>query len=308
MKYSRVLAAVGSEPWAIYGPKMQEILDVLSFRASGGVFSADEIRARIGGGGAPALERRTGSVAVLPLRGVIAGRIGSMEESSGGVSCEAVGRMSQTAMADPSIGAVVFDIDSPGGMTAGLRELSDLIYGARGQKPIIAHGNALVASAAYWVACNCDELVSAPSGRWGSVGVFAVHQEISKMLEDSGIATSVISAGKYKTELLPYAPLSDEARAFMQARVDADYALFVETIARGRGVSAAAVRDGFGEGRVLDAEQSLSSGMIDRIETLDGTIARLLGGGAPGAMSGALAGTRADAGSDLELRLRAAQL
>ena len=65
MKYSRVLAAVGSEPWAIYGPKMQEILDVLSFRASGGVFSADEIRARIGGGGAPALERRTGSVAVL---------------------------------------------------------------------------------------------------------------------------------------------------------------------------------------------------------------------------------------------------
>lgn len=84
----------------------------------------------------------------------------------------------------------------------------------------------------------------------------------------------MISAGKYKTELNPFEPLSDEARAALQARVDAVYALFVGDVAKGRGVSASDVRSGFGEGRLVDAKAALKMGMVSKIATLDDVLAR----------------------------------
>jgi hypothetical protein len=58
----------------------------------------------------------------------------------------------------------------------------------------------------------------------------------------------LISAGKYKVEGNPYAPLDEEAQGFMQSRVDDYYASFTKAVARGRGVPIAQVRDGDGPG------------------------------------------------------------
>jgi len=71
--------------------------------------------------------------------------------------------------------------------------------------------------------------------------------------------------------------LSDEERAVIQARVDAAYAQFTKDVARGRGVSASDVRSGYGEGRALTAKDALKAGLIDRIATMDETLARLTG-------------------------------
>ena len=70
-------------------------------------------------------------------------------------------------------------------------------------------------------------------------------------------------------------PLSDEERAVVQARVDDAYGQFVKDVARGRGVTPAAVRGGYGEGRALGAKDAKAAGLIDRIATMDETIARL---------------------------------
>lgn len=149
----------------------------------------------------------------------------------------------------------------------------------------MAIANHLAASAAYWIGSAADELVVTPSGEVGAIGVFAAHEDISKSLEMEGIAISLISAGKYKTEGNPYEPLSDEARAAIQAEVDGYYDMFVKAVARNRGVKPADVRGGFGEGRVVRAQQAVSLGMADRIATLDETIERLQRGSArkPGA-------------------------
>jgi ClpP class serine protease len=61
----------------------------------------------------------------------------------------------------------------------------------------------------------------------------------------------------------------------MQTRVDDYYGMFLDAVARGRGVSAAKVRAGFGEGRVLGAKQAVALGMADRIATMEQTLARL---------------------------------
>ena len=69
-----------------------------------------------------------------------------------------------------------------------------------------------------------------------------------------GVKPTLISAGKYKVEGNPYAPLDEEAQGFMQSREDDYYASFTKVVARGRGVPIAQVRDGMGQGRVLGAD------------------------------------------------------
>ncbi len=279
MKYERILQYVNATPWAILPSKMTELLSVLAYRSAGHSFSPEEIRARIGAssGAAPAATRG-GGVAVLPIRGVIAHRMGSMDESSGGTSTERLTTMLRQVVADASISTIVLDVDSPGGTVPGVQELADEIFVARSKKRIVAVSNSLMASAAYWIASQAHEIVSIPSGTVGSIGVFTVHEDLSAALEKEGIKVTLISAGKYKVAGNPFEPLSEEEQAVIRSRVDAAYDRFAADVARGRGVSVNAVKNGFGQGRALIATEARSVGLIDGIATLDAVIATSVGG------------------------------
>jgi len=273
-KYSHITNFVLNTPWAITSDKLLTIMDVLAYHAAGGKLTAEEVRERIGAAQRPSA-RATGAVAVLPLYGVIAQRMGMLTESSGGTSTEQFARQFRAALADSQVGAIVLDVDSPGGTVNGVEELSAEIHAARGQKPIVAVANSLAASAAYWIASAADELVVTPSGEVGSIGVLAAHEDDSAYFEREGIKTTLVSAGKYKVEGNPYEPLSDEARAYLQERVNDYYDMFVRAVARNRGAGAQEVRNGYGEGRVVGAKQAKALGMVDRIGTLDETVERL---------------------------------
>ena len=274
MKYLHIARFVAETPWAILRSKLDEIEAILAFHMDGGKFTAEEIRARIGEPTEPAMARR-GAVAVLPLRGVIAHRIGSMQEMSGGMSTEAFSQMFRQALADPSVSAIVLDVNSPGGTIAGVTELAGEIFAARGTKPIIAQVNALAASAAYWIASAADQIVATPSGEIGAIGVITSHLDVSKAEEAEGVTRTVFSAGKFKAE--GAGPLSDEAKAAIQARVDEAYGVMTADIARGRGVKPNDIVNGFGQGRVVSAKMAKSFGMIDKIATMDQTLSRLVG-------------------------------
>ena len=86
---------------------------------------------------------------------------------------EAFGAAFDRAAADSSIGAIVLNIDSPGGSVYGVEELADKIYKARGTKPVYAVANSLAASAAYWIGSAASQLYVTPSGEVGSIGVLA---------------------------------------------------------------------------------------------------------------------------------------
>lgn len=278
MKYEHLARYVATTLWAIAPSKLAELISVLAFRASGQEFTPEEIRARIGDGGRESREQaRRDAIAVIPIRGVLANRMGALDASSGGASAEYIGSLVAQAATDESVRTIVYDIDSPGGTVPGIQELAAQMFALRGQKKQIAQVNDLAASAAYWLASQADEIVSIPSGAAGSIGVLAAHQDLSAALEKAGVKVSLISAGKYKTAGNPFEPLSDEERAVVQARVDDAYGQFVRDVARGRRVAQKAVRDGYGEGRVLSAADALAAGVIDRIGTFEETIARLAG-------------------------------
>lgn len=288
MKYQHILSYVQSQLWAIEPGKWHDLLRVLAFRAAGHEFTPEEIKAAIGDGGGRRSDVRTqgNGVAVIPIRGVIAHRMGGMAESSGGTSTEGIAAMVRQVMADASIGTVVLDLDSPGGTVTGVSELAGELFASRGRgtKKMIAQVNGLAASAAYWLGSQADEIVSLPSGVTGSIGVFTAHQDVSKALEQEGIDVTLISAGKYKVEGNPFEPLTPAAKAVLQDRVDTAYAQFVKDVAQGRGVSQASVRDGYGQGRALTAKDALKAGLIDSIGTMDQTLSRLTGRSSAGGM------------------------
>jgi signal peptide peptidase SppA len=261
MNVRSYLLSLGSPYWAI---REEWLKFALSTR-----IEINAVRSR----GRP--PRIKGSVAALALHGPIAQRRDIFMDFFGGTSTEEFGAELDRLMADSTIGAVVFDVDSPGGSVAGVQELADKIYAYRGTKPMIAVADSEAASAAYWIASAADEVVVTPSGEVGSIGVVAIHADSSEALAQAGLKLTIVSAGKYKAEGNPYEPLDDEARDYVQSRVDEYYADFVKAVARNRGTTASAVRGGYGEGRMVGAKDAVKMGMADRIATFDTVVAGL---------------------------------
>jgi len=190
------------------------------------------------------------------------------------------------------------EVDSPGGSIYGTDELAARIFAARGGKRVVAIANTLAASAAYWIGSAAAELSCAPSGEVGSIGIVAIHHDFSRAEDAAGVDVTLISSGMYKTEGNEHEPLGNTARAALQDRVNAYYGMFLRAVARHRGVSVADVHDGFGEGRVIGAEDALRMGMVDRVETIDELLARVAASPAPATIP------RARAGSDLGMEER----
>jgi signal peptide peptidase SppA len=272
VKYPQIIRTVRERPWAILPSTLAAILDMLAYRVRGEELSEEEIQARIGAGPARRGDYAVGSVAVLPLYGVIVPKATLFSQVSGATSVEGFRQSFRAAMADSDVKSIVLDIDSPGGLTDLLPELAAEMRASRGKKPVTAVANTLAASAAYWIGSQADEFVASPSALVGSIGVFAAHDDLSGAQEKLGIKTTLISAGKYKTEANPFEPLSDEARAHIQEAVDDAYATFTSDVAKGRRVAVGEVREGYGEGRVLPTKAAMRAGMIDRIGTLESVV------------------------------------
>lgn len=274
-KRSYVLQAFVETPWAILPRQLIILQEIVVMHVSGEKLDAEEVQTRIHGAVRPQ-NRRVSAVAVLPLFGTIFPRANLMTQMSGATSAELFGKQFAELVRDPEITAIVLDVDSPGGTVDGIEELSKQIFDARGQKPIVAVADHLMASAAYWIGTAADEVVVSPSSEVGSIGVFAVHEDVSKALDQEGIKVSLISQGKYKVEGNPFEPLSEAARSAIHTRVGDYYDAFIDSVARNRGVKSADVRGGFGEGRVVGARQAVALGMADRVGTLEETVDQLL--------------------------------
>lgn len=230
--------------------------------------------------------RSSGGTAVIPISGPISPKTDMFTLFFGGTGLDRLRANLRAALADDAVKSIVLDIDSPGGDVSGIDEMAAEIHAARDRKPITALANHWMASAAYYLGSQASEVAVAPTGMAGSIGVIQIHADYSRAFEESGVSLTLITAGKYKGEGNGYAPLSEEARAHMQESVDDYYAMFVDAVARGRGVAPSAVRSGFGEGRMLTAKRAVSAGLADRIATLDQVLAR---------HSGSSSGARAEA-------------
>lgn len=275
-RYENVLTFVAGSVWAMEPAALAIILGIIGERAGGYEPTPEEIRERIG-----VVERAEADMAadspvrLIDVNGPIIPRANMFSEMSGATSSEALQAEIRDAAASEDVKSILLRIDSPGGSAFGMPELAAEIRAARDVKPVVAVADAKAASAAYSIAAQASELYVTPSGMVGSIGVYSAHDDISSMQEKLGVKTTLVSAGTYKTEGNPFEPLTEEARAEIQSKVDAFYEMFVSDVAKGRGVPVKTVKEDFGQGRMVLARDAVAAGMADGIATFDQTLARL---------------------------------
>lgn len=270
------LADIVYGPWMIREEMHSEIMAIYDRHVRGETANIQAIEATLG----RKMDNQRKSydvvdgVAILPLIGVIAKRANMFTRISGGVSTEIFGEEFKSALTDPDVTAIVINIDTPGGAVDGTPDLADMIYSARGQKPILAWSSGMVASAGIYIATAADRLyISSDVVVTGSIGVVTMHRDVSRAEDMRGIKTTEITSGKYKRIASTYSPLSEEGREDIQGRLDHIYSIFVESVAKYRGMSVDDVLGRAADGRIFLGKQGINAGLVDGIMTFDQVMA-----------------------------------
>jgi ClpP class serine protease len=97
-------------------------------------------------------------------------------------------------------------------------------------------------SAAYAIASAAHRVTVPRTGGVGSVGVICMHADYSAAIKDAGIKITVIKYGDKKGDGMAEVKLSGSALEKLQNDVDTMGELFVETVARNRGLGVSKVR------------------------------------------------------------------
>lgn len=218
-------------------------------------------------------------VALIPVRGVLIQRIGPwawLGELIGVQGYDQIRAMFMQALADESVDAIALMVDSPGGDVAGCFDLVDTIYAGRGVKPIRAILDESAYSAAYAIASAADPggITVPRTGGAGSIGVIALHVSLAGMLSQIGVEATEIFKGARKADFSELHSLTDEARARLQADVDATGAIFDQTVARNRKIPVADVRAT--EAGTFQGRLAVEAGLADAVAAPDAAFRALL--------------------------------
>lgn len=215
-------------------------------------------------------------IAVVSLTGVITrhGYSGWWDSVPGTLQ---IGRYLTKLDADESVGTIILFVNSPGGTVAGTPELAELVYKIRkaGRTRVISVVDTLMASAATYIGTAAGEVFAVPSADVGSVGVINGYADYSEMLSKQGIKIEYCRIPEKKARYTGYEPLDDDMRETMQARIEEAYGWFVRDMSRNRDVSEKHVRQRFGQGEVMSAEDGIDAKLIDGIASIDEVIADL---------------------------------
>jgi signal peptide peptidase SppA len=214
-------------------------------------------------------------IAVVPVLGPLVARGDWLTELFGASVYGEVGDAVAAALADPSVRGVVMEIDSPGGEVAGMFDLVDRLGALRQSvaKPLWAVASESATSAAYAIASAAERIYVTRTGEVGSIGVVAAHIDQSGADAKAGLAWTFIHAGARKLDGNPHEPLSDPARAAVQADVDALYGELVALVARNRNLAPEAVRGT--EAAIYRGRAGIAMGLADRIGTVETALAEM---------------------------------
>ena len=262
----RVWNKAADEPWAITSSALTTILDIAARQNA----PPEAVAAKLGRElqNSYRLEMRDG-IAVLPVVGPLFRYANLFTQVSGASSYELLAKDFTQAVENPDVKAIVLNIDSPGGEVNGCAEFADMIHEARGVKPIIAYASGDAASGAYWIAAAADEIVVSKTSALGSIGVVGVYR--GNKGED---AVEVVSSQSPYKRLDPD---TDDGRARLQKRIDAMADVFVDAVAKYRGVASIHVQNHYGSGDVFIGDAAVKQGLADRIGSFEKLLFELSG-------------------------------
>lgn len=260
-----VFDLVASQPWAI----LPDMLEGLCSAANGYTAAkALEAKAGIPLQGTHGASMR-GSVAVVPVIGPIFRYTNLFSQLFGMPALDKLAMDFSAAVANPSVSAIVLNIDSPGGQVAGTAEFAAMVRGSN--KPVIAYVGGMGASAAYWIASAAREIVASRTAMVGGIGVVL---GVDARKDPSRVEIVSSQSPNKRPDVT-----TEQGRNQIQTMIDAMAQVFIDDVAAYRGVSASAVQSKFGKGDILLGAEAVKAGMVNRTGTLEAVINQLNGKG-----------------------------
>jgi len=177
----------------------------------------------------------------------------------------------RAAHSDPDIRAILLRVNSPGGAVAGTFAVADALFEARKRKRIVAYAEDVMASAAYAIGSQANEIIGTATGSYGAIGVCVMLQDHTAALERDGVSVRLVRSRALKGLGEPSVALSDEGLANLQQRVDDLDDVFVRTVQRTRLITRDAI-DNMSGGSFVGA-RARDLGLIDHIGTMDDALA-----------------------------------
>ena len=172
---------------------------------------------------------------------------------------------------DNSVKAIVLRVNSPGGSALA----SDLIWRelelTKKEKPLVVSMGNLAASGGYYIACNADKIYAEPTTITGSIGVFGMIPNMSKLADNMGINSEQVGTNKQSVGYSLFEPMSDEFHSFVKEGIEDVYSTFLERVANGRKLTVEQV-DNIAQGRVWTGAEAIQNGLVDELGSLDNAI------------------------------------
>lgn len=215
-----------------------------------------------------------GTNAIIPVQGPLSYKYDFWSWLMDGCSYTGIMHKLKMAEASEQVSQIVLMLDTPGGEVMGCRMAAEAIRNCK--KPVVGYIDPEAASAGLWLASQCSKLTSMRDGWVGSLGVQTMAVSYAKMYEEAGIDCKVIRSAisPNKNMGMPCEPMSEEALEDRQARVDKWGEIFLADVAKGRGVDRDYALANFGGGKMLDADEALSVGLIDAIGSVEDVLAK----------------------------------
>ncbi len=115
------------------------------------------------------------------------------------------------------------------------------------------------------LASSAEKVFVSRTSGVGSIGVIASHIDQSRFDERQGIKYTTIFAGSRKNDLNPHEPMTSESLGSLQKEVDRLYEMFLQLIARNRGLSIEKIRST--EAGLYFGEKAVEIGVADGVTT-----------------------------------------
>ena len=173
---------------------------------------------------------------------------------------------------DASIKAVVLRVNSPGGSVLASIKIRTALDLLQKEKPLVASFGDYAASGGYWISNGCQKIYADETSITGSIGVFSMVPEFSKVTDKVGVHVESVSSNKHSDMYSLMRPFDAAETAYMQASIEDIYESFVNLVAEGRGMTPERV-DEIAQGRVWLGSDALGIGLVDEIGTLQDAIA-----------------------------------
>ena len=208
---------------------------------------------------------RVGAVAVIPIEGTLVHKGKWLGSMSGDTSYEGLQARIARAGRDPSVKAVVFEVDSYGGEVAGAFDTADMIAELSAVKPTLAILTDFAYSAGYLLAAAARQIVLPDTGGAGSIGVVTLHADYSAKLAEDGIKVTVLASGDHKADGNPFEPLAKDVAARIISELDATRNLFTAAVGRYRGARLSKAAAHATQALQYRGEDAVSAGLADGV-------------------------------------------